>query len=86
MEKILTHYAGNIKLDPESLKSLANSIDKTPGHPETAIQSRPQSPGSDYLGVDDENFTVKPLDNNTTRKFLLAYYSHDLSTTSLTVP
>lgn len=68
MEKLLTHYAGDIKLDSESLKNLAESVEKTPDNTVGPLQPRPPSPGSDYLGVDDENFTVKPLDNNTTRK------------------
>lgn len=69
MEKIIQHYAGNIPMDMESLRLLAESMDKTPdavrNHQPVRVVD---SPGSDYLGVDDENFTVQPLDNNTTRK------------------
>ncbi|KAI5465698.1 fungal-specific transcription factor domain-containing protein [Mariannaea sp. PMI_226] len=68
MEKIITHYAGNISFDSETLKSLAESVDKnvdmTGALRQNAAVASP--PGSDYLGVDDENFTVQPLDNNTT--------------------
>lgn len=69
MEKIITHYAGNISFDSETLKAMAESVDKNPDAPRSHRQNQVvASPGSDYLGVDDENFTVQPLDNNTTRK------------------
>lgn len=63
MEKILSHYIGNSNLDVETLRNLAESVDQQ--------QSRPrlldvQSHSSSCLGVDDENFTVKPLENNIT--------------------
>ncbi|KAH7272664.1 hypothetical protein FSOLCH5_002959 [Fusarium solani] len=68
MEKIITHYAGNIPLDPESIKAMAEAVDNK--NPDIAQVHRQApvvgSPGSDYLGVDDENYTVQPLDNNTT--------------------
>lgn len=65
MEKILSHYIGNSNLDVETLRNLAESVDQQ--------QSRPrlldvQSHSSSCLGVDDENFTVKPLENNITRE------------------
>ncbi|KAF7542597.1 hypothetical protein G7046_g10141 [Stylonectria norvegica] len=67
MEKIITHYAGNIPLDSESLRILAESVEKNPDAPRSHRQvAVVASPASDYLGVDDENFTVQPLDNNTT--------------------
>lgn len=70
MEKIITHYAGNIPLDPESIKAMAEAVDNK--NPDIAQVHRQApvvgSPGSDYLGVDDENYTVQPLDNNTTRE------------------
>jgi hypothetical protein len=71
MEKIITHYAGNIAFDTETLKAMAESVDKNVDmtgaiRPNPVVVASP--PGSDYLGVDDENFTVQPLDNNTTRE------------------
>ena len=69
MEKIIQHYAGNVPMDTESLRLLAESVDKAPDAPRSHRQNPVVgSPGSDYLGVDDENFTVQPLDNNTTRE------------------
>ncbi|KPM35767.1 hypothetical protein AK830_g10807 [Neonectria ditissima] len=67
MERIITHYAGNISFDSETLKAMADSVDKNPDAPRSHRQNQVVgSPNSDYLGVDDENFTVQPLDNNTT--------------------
>lgn len=83
MEKIIQHYAGNISMDMESLRVLAESVDKAP---EAIRNHRPapliDSPGSDYLGVDDENFTVQPLDNNTTREHSPLTRLHSHSTDS----
>ncbi len=68
MEKILSHYTGHSNLDAETLRNLAESLDRQ--------QSRPRlldvhSHSSSCLGVDDENFIVKPLENNITRKLQL---------------
>lgn len=84
MEKIVLHYAGDIALDMESLRHLAESLDKTPD----AVRNHrpgpvPDSPGSDYLGVDDENFTVQPLDNNTIRELIPLLDRHLSSFTNL---
>lgn len=80
MEKIITHYAGSISFDSETLKALAESVDKNADVNGVARQTQvavASPPGSDYLGVDDENFTVQPLDNNTTREYhtRLGFYS-----------
>ncbi|RGP69640.1 hypothetical protein FLONG3_7717 [Fusarium longipes] len=68
MEKIITHYAGNVALDTGSLKAMAAAIDNKTFDASQFQQQAPimDSPGSDYLGADDENYTVQPLDNNTT--------------------
>ena len=70
MEKIITHYAGNVALDTESLKSMSVAIDNKTFDASQFQRQAPimDSPCSDYLGADDENYTVQPLDNNTTRK------------------
>lgn len=70
MEKIIIHYAGNVPLDSESLKVMAESVDnKNLDEPHSHRQGPILgSPPSDYLGVDDENYTVQTLDNNTTRE------------------
>jgi hypothetical protein len=67
MEKLLLHYAGNISLEPDSLRALAEAVDKH----ETCVppaRADAESIGSEYLGVDHEKFTVQPLANNITRK------------------
>jgi hypothetical protein len=70
MEKIITHYAGSVSLDTESLKAMAESIDNKNFDAHQVKRQAPimDSPGSDFLGAEDENYTVQPLDNNTTRK------------------
>jgi hypothetical protein len=70
MEKIITHYAGSVSLDTESLKAMAESIDNKNFDANQVQRQAPimDSPGSDFLGAEDENYTVQPLDNNTTRK------------------
>lgn len=65
MERLLQHYAGDINLDSDNLRGLAEAVDKD--HP---LPRREQSvsQGSDYLGAEEENFTVQPLGNNITRE------------------
>lgn len=71
MEKIITHYAGNVALDTETLKAMTVAIENKTFDASQFQRQAPimDSPGSDYLGADDENYTVQPLDNNTTREF-----------------
>lgn len=70
MEKVISHYAGNVALDTESLKAMAVAIDNKTFDASQFQRQAPlmDSPSSEYLGADDENYTVQPLDNNTTRK------------------
>lgn len=68
LEKLLRHYAGNISLEADDLRDLAEAIDKERPAPH---QERSVSQGSDQLGADEERFTVQPLGNNITRETLL---------------
>lgn len=66
MERLLQHYAGDINLDSDNLRGLAEAVDKDEPIPrgnDTASQ------GSEYLGADEENFSVQPLGNNITREY-----------------
>lgn len=65
MERLLQHYAGDINLDSENLRGLAEAVDKDQP-PRAREQSVSQA--SDYLGGEEENFTVQPLGNNITRR------------------
>lgn len=65
MERIVSHYTGNTNLDFEALRNLAEFVDKGHNGPQPPDV---QSHGSDDLGMDDENFTVEPLENNITRE------------------
>lgn len=69
MEKLLSHYTGYANLDSELLRNLAESVDRQQAVPQPFDA---QSRGSDCL--DDESFTVKPLDNNITRQYYLLTY------------
>ncbi|KAH6877259.1 fungal-specific transcription factor domain-containing protein [Thelonectria olida] len=68
MERLLVHYAGDIKLDSESLRVMVETAeDELP--PSRKAESRDDyaaSHASDYLGAELENCTVKPLENNIT--------------------
>lgn len=66
MERLLRHYVGDISLDLENLRGLADAVTKEP----SAQRERSGSQGSDYVGtIEEESFTVQPLGNNTTREF-----------------
>lgn len=66
MERLLRHYVGDISLDLENLRGLAEAVTKEP----SAQRERSGSQESDYVGtIEEESFTVQPLGNNTTREF-----------------
>lgn len=66
MERLLQHYAGDINLDSDNLRGLAEAVEKDdPIPPGNDLASQ----GSEYLGADEENFSVQPLGNNITREF-----------------
>lgn len=74
MERLLTHFMGDVKLDPETLQSLADSVDKTRVKPvavnkddDDAMESASQS--SDHVNVDEVSF--QPLGNNATREYFI---------------
>lgn len=65
MERLLQHYAGDINLDSDNLRDLADAVDKDAAIPRGNATT---SQGSEYLGPDEENFSVQPLGNNITRE------------------
>jgi hypothetical protein len=72
MERLLVHYAGDIKLDSESLRVMVETAEDDMPQSRQA-ESRDDyaaSHASDYLGAELENCTVKPLENNITRELL----------------
>lgn len=76
MERLLKHYAGDISLDCESLRGLAEAVDKDHAlPPRQGPRSASPEEGSDYLGAEDENFTVQPVGNSTTREHQAVYLS-----------
>ncbi|KAJ8118143.1 hypothetical protein OPT61_g801 [Boeremia exigua] len=72
LERIVQHYTGDSHLDSETIRRMARGFDcqeqisslQTP--PPPARLANPSSNGSDIVGIDEENFTIKPLANNIT--------------------
>lgn len=67
MERLVKHYAGDIDLDLENLRGLAEAVDKDHALPRGG-QSVSHEEGSEYLGAEEESFTVQPVGNNITRE------------------
>lgn len=83
MERLLAHYTGQSRLDADTLKTLAESVEKGRAaagpsgsrpdadvnmDPEVAADVDVKSQSSDSFQVDE--ITVQPLENNITRKIL----------------
>ena len=70
LEKIASHFLGNISLDVDNLRQIAERIqgpDKTPADPSIADLDE-----FDALTLEDENFTVKTVTRSTARRCPLA--------------
>lgn len=82
METIVRHYAGDVSLDKESLRSLAQSLGGPQDDRDQSGPPRndgPDSHHSGYLETADEGFTVQPVADNITRelthKTALGFYT-----------
>ena len=69
MERILSHYLPNITFDIQSLRQAAESLQNR----HRGVDSDTVSTGADAneledLAIDQEDFTIKALPGNTTRK------------------
>lgn len=89
MERLLAHYTGRSRLDAETLKTLADSVEKgragpeAPGpqldpdatmDPDVGAEVEVKSQSSDSFQVDE--ITVQPLENNITRKMSPGHQVH----------
>lgn len=69
MERILSHYIPNITFDIQSLRQAAEDLKS--GHRDSesdAVSTRVDANELEDLAIDEEDFTIKALPGNTTRK------------------
>lgn len=72
MERILQHYVPNISLDIQSLRKTAEELKSkhrtsdSEGGPSVVLESEEL----DDLAIDDEDFTIKALPDNTMRMLI----------------
>jgi hypothetical protein len=72
MERILQHYVPNISFDIQSLRKTVEELktkhrgSDSEGGPSIMLDSEDM----EDLAIDDEDFTIKALTDNTTRMFL----------------
>jgi hypothetical protein len=67
MERLLTHFVGNVKLDGDTLQHLADSVEKNQlGQMPAEDDGEVKSNSSGDVKLDE--ITVQPLENNATRE------------------
>lgn len=74
MEKILAHHVPGISFDIESLRKVAEDLEKQ--HQGSDVDGPPtqvELEELEDLAIDDEDFTIKALPDNTTRKSWLSF-------------
>lgn len=68
MEGILSHYVPNITFDIQSLRQAAENLKKKQRDSESDAVSVREDPNElEDLAIDDEDFTIKAMPDNTTR-------------------
>ena len=73
MERILQHYVPNISFDIHSLRKTAEELksqhrgSQSEGNPAESVQLDTEE--LEELALEDEDFTIKALPDNTTRMF-----------------
>lgn len=72
MERLLSHYVPNITFDIQSLRQAAEELKTKHRDSESDARSTREDPNdSEDLAIDDEDFTIKAMPDNTTR--MLSY-------------
>lgn len=87
MEQILSYYVPNLSFDIHSLRRAAEELKnkhRNRGHSTGSPDTHVNIDDLEDLAIDDEDFTIKALPDNTTRKFLrclagLVYNRHCLT-------
>jgi hypothetical protein len=72
MECLLSHYMPNIRFDIQSLRQAAEDLkSKHRDVGSDAISTRADPNDLEDLAIDEEDFTIKAMPDNTTRKLAL---------------
>jgi hypothetical protein len=71
MERLLSHYVPNITFDIQSLRQAAEDLKSKHRDSESdAISTREDPNDLEDLAIDDEDFTIKAMPDNTTRMLI----------------
>jgi len=74
MERLLSHYVPNITFDIQSLRQAAEDLKSKHRDSESDVFSTREDPNElEDLAIDDEDFTIKAMPDNTTRMSNRAY-------------
>ena len=74
MENILSYYVPNISFDIQSLRQVAEDLKcKHRDFESDALSTRVDANELEDLAIDEEDFTIKALADNTTRECALPY-------------
>lgn len=68
MERLLSHYVPNITFDIQSLRQAAEDLKSKHRDSESAISTREDPNELEDLAIDEEDFTIKAMPDNTTRR------------------
>lgn len=74
MECLLSHYMPNVRFDIQSLRQAAEDLKSK--HRDTgsdAISTRADPNELEDLAIDEEDFTIKAMPDNTTRRLALIF-------------
>jgi hypothetical protein len=70
MERILSYYAPNLTFDIQSLRQAAEDLKSKHRESESdALSTKVDANELEDLAIDEEDFTIKALPNNTARKY-----------------
>lgn len=71
MERLLSHYVPNIAFDVQSLRQAVDELkDKHRDSESDVVSTKVDANDMDDLAIDEEDFTIKALPDNTTRECL----------------
>ena len=72
MERLLSYYIPDIKFDIQSLRQAAEELKSKHRDSESdAVSTKVDTNDLEDLAIDEEDFTIKALPDNTTREFYL---------------
>lgn len=76
MEQIISHYVPNITFDVQSLRQVAEDLkSKHRDSMSDAHSTKVDANEMEDLALEDEDFTIKALPDNSTRKFAIGQRS-----------